>query len=132
MQGSELTVLPLTLYRGKVFAKVFPESKALESQDTLVDPIRDHWQEDRPMYLTAYLQYETEQGVSCDSYRPIAFILSYSPLQKIGIHDSCPRCMMRDAILCENVNATCAVINDGSLMNPQCQRMNHAVTMLTP
>lgn len=57
MQGSELTVLPLTLYRGKVFAKVFPESKALESQDTLVDPIevRDHWQEDRPMYLTAYL-----------------------------------------------------------------------------
>ena len=64
MQGSELTVLPLALYRGKVFAKVFPESKALESQDTLVDPIRNHWQEDRLVYVTTCLQYETEKGIS--------------------------------------------------------------------
>ena len=130
--GRKLTVLPLALYRGKAFAMVVLESEVLENQDTLVDPIRGHWPEDRPMYLTTHLQYETEKGISCNSHRPITLILSHSSLQKISIHDSRPRCMMRNAIFCENVNATCAVVNDRSLMSPQFQRMNLAATMLTP
>ena len=101
-------------------AAVVPESTVWGTGDALDVPINTLVKCQR-IYspVVSYLQNQAHKIVSGYTNRPVRFVLPLPSFKEIGIQDSRPGGMVRNAILRQDMNIASAVIHSRCLGNVQ-------------